>query len=204
MCRFWDMASTEQKGNNDPDFTAGALMGYYEGMYYICDLRHDRLTPKGNENLVRQTAIIDGENVFIRMEEEGGSSGKAMIDHYRRTVLQGFNFAGIRSTGSKELRATPLSGQAESGNVAIVRGDWNKVLLDELVSFSPDAVHDDAVDGCAGAFLVLSGKVRQGVISKQDVDTDTIKRDKLISEILNGMTPEERLEADKLMKQYEQ
>ncbi|HEY83301.1 MAG TPA: hypothetical protein G4O01_08475 [Dehalococcoidia bacterium] len=50
-------------------------------------------------------------------------SGVNRIDHYRPHILSKFAFYGVRTTGSKEIPATPLSARAEAGNVKLVR-EW--------------------------------------------------------------------------------
>jgi phage terminase large subunit-like protein len=44
--------------------------------------------------LVRRTAEEDGRGVAVWLEQEPGSSGVAIIDHYRRHALAGFAFRG--------------------------------------------------------------------------------------------------------------
>ena len=152
MVRFWDMAATEAKKGKDPDWTAGCLMGISpDNNIYIVDMKRVRGTPQTNERLVKQTAEIDGRSVAVRMEQEPGSSGVNTIDHYRRNVLMGWDFKGVRSTGSKEERANPLSSQAEAGNVKLIQGTWITDFLDEMESFFGGA-HDDQVDAASGAY----------------------------------------------------
>ncbi|MBU2395739.1 MAG: phage terminase large subunit [Gammaproteobacteria bacterium] len=154
--RFWDMAATEPKPGKDPDWTVGCLMGLSpNGTIYIIDIRRFRGTPQANEQLVRQTAEIDGRQVPVRMEQEPGSSGVKAIDDYRRRVLMGWDFKGIPSTGSKDVRSNPLSSQSEAGNVKLVRGLWITEFLDELEAF-PSGGHDDQVDAASGAFDQLT------------------------------------------------
>ncbi len=158
LLRFWDMAATEAKLGKDPDWTAGCLLGLSPSKsLYIVDVKRLRGTPQANEQLVKQTAELDGPNVPVRMEQEPGSSGVKVIDDYRRHVLMGWDFKGIPSTGSKEVRANPLSSQAEAGNVKLVRGTWINEFLDETEGF-PGTGHDDQVDAASGAFnqLVLT------------------------------------------------
>jgi hypothetical protein len=88
------------------------------------------------------------------MEQEPGSAGATVIDHYLR-LLSGFTFHGERSTGSKADRAQPLAAQAEGGTVKLLRGDWNKDFLDELELF-PFGAHDDIVDSTTLAFRRLA------------------------------------------------
>ena len=158
LVRRWDMASTEPKPGKNPDWTAGCLMGVSRSTktIYILDMKHFRGTPGANENLVKQTAELDGRAVSIRMEQEPGSSGVKVIDDYLRRVLMGWNFAGVPSTGDKEVRAAPFSSQAEAGNVKLVRGRWINDFLNELEMF-PVGDHDDQVDAASGAFFDLTG-----------------------------------------------
>ncbi len=152
--RYWDMAATEDSTGADPDWTVGARLTLQGGVYYITDIRRVRLRPMGVEQLVRQTAELDGLATEIRMEQEPGASGKSVIDHYARTVLLGFAFRGDRVSGAKIERANPLSAAAEAGNVKLVRGTWNKDFLDEIEIF-PNGAHDDQVDAVTGAFHAL-------------------------------------------------
>lgn len=150
--RYWDFAATkESKKNKDPDWTAGGKIGVKDGIYYILDIQKKRGTPKEIEELTKQVAAIDGKRVKIYMEQEGGASGKQTVDYYTRQVLNEYAAYGVTSTGSKVQRAIPLSGQAEAGNVKLVKGKWNKDFLDEIEDF-PDGSHDDQVDSVSGAF----------------------------------------------------
>lgn len=158
-CRFvrrWDMAATEAKPGKDPDWTVGVKMGLSrQRILYIADIRRMRGTPNSTEQLVKQTAILDGKAVPIRMEQEPGSSGVKAIDDYARRVLLGYDFKGLPSTGNKEVRANPLSSQAQAGNVKLVRGPWINAFLDEVELF-PKGAHDDQVDAASGALADLS------------------------------------------------
>lgn len=154
--RCWDLAATEPKRCKDPDYTAGCLMVMKNGIYYIVDMKRIRQSPLRVEQLIRQTAELDGRAVPIFMEQEPGSSGVNTIDRYAREVLAGFTFIGVRSTGSKVLRASPLSSAAEHGNVKLVRGQWNQYFLDEIEAF-PNGAHDDQVDAASFALAELAG-----------------------------------------------
>ena len=86
------------------------------------------------------------------MEQEPGSSGAAVIDRYARGVLQGYDFMGVSSTGSKVERARNASAAAQMGNVFITHNCRNMLpFLDECDLF-PFGIHDDTVDGFSGAF----------------------------------------------------
>ena len=155
--RYWDIASTDpnrrkSKDKRDPDYTVGMKMAFYQGLYWIEDIIRVQKTPAEVEELVAKTAEIDGYNCAIRMEQEPGSSGDITIDHYARNVLPGYDFQGVRSTGSKIERARPASSAAQQGRIFIVRNCRNmQAFFDELDLF-PYGSKDDTVDALSGAF----------------------------------------------------
>jgi predicted phage terminase large subunit-like protein len=157
--RYWDLAGTAVNGSNDPDWTAGVKVGLLDGRYYVLDIQHVRETPHTVEQLVKQTAQLDGRQCHIYMEQEPGSAGKKVIDDYR-TALAGYIFNGVRVTGDKVLRAQSTSSQAEGGNVKLVRAYWNEVFLNELAAFPMVGIHDDMVDAVSGGvetLIMMSG-----------------------------------------------
>jgi predicted phage terminase large subunit-like protein len=156
--RFWDLAATEPSHTNpNPDWTVGTLMLFDSGVAYVLDVRRARVRGEKVEELISQTAYEDGRAVAIRMEQEPGSSGKALVDQYARYVLPGFDFQGIRSTGDKTTRARPFAAAAANGNIRCVRGPWLTDWLDELSTFPEACDHDDQVDSAVGAFSFLAG-----------------------------------------------
>jgi predicted phage terminase large subunit-like protein len=167
IVRFWDLAATEPSHSNpDPDWTVGTLMLFSDGIAYILDVKRARLKGEKVEQLIAQTAYEDGQTVPIRMEQEPGSSGKALIDQYARYVLPGYDFMGIRATGDKVTRARPFAAAVANGNVRIVRGPWLTSWLDELSSFPEACDHDDQVDSAVGAFSFLA---ELGLLSKRKI-----------------------------------
>lgn len=159
--RFWDLAATEFKMTNNPDWTAGALVSRKNGCWYIHRIDRLRGRPKLVEDFIKQCAMLDGRHVSIFIEQEPGSSGVNTIDHYQRNVLPGYIVKGVRSTGTKVLRAYPVSAAAEAGNVFLLRGPWINDFLDEISVF-PLGEHDDQVDAVSGAFEAFSTKVLPG------------------------------------------
>jgi predicted phage terminase large subunit-like protein len=149
-CRAWDMAATpldEQKAN-DPDYCVGLLLvRAHDGTHYVTDIRRLRGTPQEVQAAVSGTAQQDGRGIRIVMEEEPGSSGKIVINHYTK-LLAGWYFSGKRSTGSKADRAQPFAALAEAGHVKLLRANWNLPFLDEIESF-PFGAHDDMVDAAS-------------------------------------------------------
>ena len=158
VVRFWDLAATEPSHvTPNPDWTVGTLMLFDGGVAYILDVKKARVNGAQVEQMIAQTAYEDGRGVAIRMEQEPGSSGKALVDQYARYVLPGYDFGGIRSTGDKVTRARPFAAAVANGNVRIIRGPWLSDWMDELSSFPEACDHDDQVDSAVGAFTHLAG-----------------------------------------------
>lgn len=154
--RYWDRAATiPSDANPDPDWTAGALVGKSSssGEYVIahCECFRDR--PTGVMTRIHNIAKQDGRGCTIGIEQDPGQAGVAEAGSYVRE-LAGWTVKVVVASGSKEVRAGPLSSQAGQGRVALVRGDWNAAFLAELESF-PRGKHDDQVDAASGAFNLL-------------------------------------------------
>jgi predicted phage terminase large subunit-like protein len=146
-CRGWDAAGTEGGG----DWTVGARVALArDGMVYIEDVVRKQVGPGADEQLMKQTADLDGRTVTIVEEQEPGSAGKKVIAAHAK-VLAGYVYRGESSSGDKVFRARPFAAQCAVGNVRLVRGEWNKVFIDELALF-PHAKYDDQVDAVASAY----------------------------------------------------
>lgn len=160
VCRYWDTAATHESEHKDPDFTVGTKYGVDEnGEYWVLDVVRFRETPAKTEHNMARVAAMDGLGVDIWVEQEAGASGKSIIDHYRRNVLPGYTMRGIRPTGQKEIRAKPVSAEAENGKVHVMYAKWNEAWFDELSIF-PEGTHDDQVDSLSGAHYVVSRVIR--------------------------------------------
>jgi predicted phage terminase large subunit-like protein len=162
ILRFWDKAATADGG----DYTAGVLMGFVEGMYYVLDVVRGQWSTYEREKKIKGTAEIDLEkwgNRTVWIEQEPGSGGK---DSAQATIrnLAGFTARAERPTGKKEVRAEPFAAQAEAGNVCLLRAPWNYGYLDELCSFNHGA-NDDQVDASSGAFNKLARPVSRRATS---------------------------------------
>ena len=168
--RYWDFAATEQKEGVDPDWTAGVLMGVEDGAYQVQDVQRFREGPAEVEVRVRAQAQIDGPSVPVRIEEEPGSAGKIVSDHYARHVLQGRDFRGVRSSGNKAERARPLAAAISNGLVSLrSEAPWVRDLVNEMRSF-PLGTHDDQVDSMSGAMTALTQQDRvQSVLPRSMV-----------------------------------
>ena len=168
--RYWDFAATEQKEGVDPDWTAGVLMGVEDGTYQVQDVQRFREGPAEVEVRVKAQAQIDGPSVPVRIEQEPGSAGVIVVDHYARHVLPGRDFRGVRSSGNKAERARPLAAAISNGLVSLrSESPWVRDLVNEMRSF-PVGTHDDQVDGMSGAMTALTEQDRvQSVLPRSVV-----------------------------------
>ena len=157
--RTWDLAAQRSKNpDSDSDYAAGVLQGVdAEGIVWVADLVHFRGTALEVEQRVRQTAERDTINVPIFIEQEPGAAGLALMEHYERQVLRGFNFTHERSTGDVGVRAVPWAGYAENGHVRVLDRDWSERFLAEHETFNGKAGHghDDIVSACTHGFARL-------------------------------------------------
>lgn len=165
--RCWDLAATEDGG----DYTAGSLVGYSKSTKktVIANVIRRQLSPDGIEKLVRNTAINDGLETEVLIEQEPGSSGKNLVYHYQEHVLPEYKVTPVPTAGKNKLvRAQPFLAAAESGYVYLldesmvresyqIEGKWQDYFAREFESF-PNGAFDDQVDTVAAGYNHLSGK----------------------------------------------
>lgn len=163
--RVWDFASTEGAG----DWSTGSLVGYSHrtNVFIIANIIRRQLSPGQIEVLVRNTAIMDGTDTLILIEQEPGSSGKNLVHHYDVNVLPEYRVLPVPTTKSKLVRSQPMLAAAEAGKVYLLDesvaqaagspGGWQDHFIKEFDLF-PAGPHDDQVDTVAAGFNHLSGK----------------------------------------------
>lgn len=169
--RFWDLAGTEPSSSNpDPDYSVGLKAGLHNsGRMYITDIVRMRANSGAVESKIKSTAELDGKHVSIRIEQEPGSSGKAVIEHYQLKVLQGYAVYGVKATGSKLDRARPVSAFAESGHIILKSAMWNEDFLTEVNMFTGNnKAHDDQVDTLSGAYDSVNNSNQMQYIEMPD------------------------------------
>lgn len=153
--RAWDLAAGVTKDHKE---TAGVLMSRTnKGLYVIEDVIHGRWAPGDRDAVIRATAMGDGEDVAVKIEEEGGSGGVAQNESLIR-YLAGFRVESVKVTGDKFYRAGPLASQVQAGNVVMVKGPWNRAFMDQLHAADPENedLLMDMMDAASLAFNCLS------------------------------------------------
>lgn len=170
--RFWDLAATEKQvrttsKKNDPDYTATVKIHYDPKLelWTIVDAFQIQANPASVETLVFQTAKIDKAHARLqraryklRWEIEPGSAAKRENLRWIKAFKVIGDAKGVLTGGQDKItRARGHAVQAESGNVRILRGDWNEMFLSHMHGF-PDLAHDDLFDAANGAFNETIGR----------------------------------------------
>lgn len=163
--RVWDLAATEGAG----DWTTGSLVGHSRktNMFVLANVIRRQISPGAVETLVRNTAVSDGTDTIVCIEQEPGSSGKSLIVHFQDIVLPEFKVEAVPAVNSKTIRAQPYLAACEAGKVYLLdesvtqapgaTGSWQDHYIREFESF-PGGQFDDQVDTTAAGYNYLSGK----------------------------------------------
>jgi predicted phage terminase large subunit-like protein len=159
LCRAWDMAATQGGG----DYSTGTKMGR-KGLArpaYIFNVMRKQFSPLKVEKLIRATAVADGIECVVLLEQEPGSQGAALIEHYKRNVLPEFTVIGVPAGNkSKLLKAQPFIAACEAGSVYMVDNsggatepEWISLFRAEFGDFPPSSDgNDDQVDTASIGF----------------------------------------------------
>ena len=154
--RAWDLAATAGGG----DYSVGVLMAKRGNAWQIQDVQRGQWDSAEVLRRVQNTAAMDGVNVSIVIEEEGGAAGKRDVYRWRQE-LAGYRLSTPRATGPKDVRARGFAASVNNGLVSEVAGSpWIADLHAELAAFSSEksemkGIHDDQVDACAMAYTEL-------------------------------------------------
>lgn len=151
--RYWDKAASIGKGA----YTVGVKMHLLKNKFFLIeDVKRGQWSTEVRERIIRQTAITDGTDVDVVIEQEGGSGGKESAEATIRN-LAGFRVKAERPIGDKATRADPYSVQVNNGSFILVAADWNSRFKEEHELF-PNGTYKDQVDSASGAFNYLIKK----------------------------------------------
>jgi len=153
-----DVAGTEKRANNDPDYT---VMGCFDltpdGDLIWFDLLRMQAETPDSERAIIQT-IIKHDIPYVGIEK--AHVGIGLIQNIRR---KGFAVHAIHANRSKTVRAQTMQIRMEAGTVFFMSGaPWLFDLETELTLF-PNATHDDQADVASYAGLQaqrLAGAIR--------------------------------------------
>jgi predicted phage terminase large subunit-like protein len=156
--RYWDLAASRK---DSACFTAGVLLAKTgdkgQERFYVEDVVRGRWVPGERNDVMLQTAQSDKARPGFQRTyfeapvfDTGKESTKAILAR-----MSGHPVRADNVSGSKELRAEPLSDAARGGLVKLVTGSWNGAFLTELEGF-PKGSYKDQVDSAGGAYNVIN------------------------------------------------
>jgi phage terminase large subunit-like protein len=171
--RYWDMAGTEKKVGNDPDEAVGSLVqdipSFKEPGGIILDQVAGWWSWDKLKKVIVETALKDGPEVTIIIEQEPGSGGKNQVaeiqswfkSHPDYPELAYYKVEPQRPT-DRVQEALVWFGYAHAGNVYVKYNPyWNDTLMEQVDGFTL-MKHDDRVTSVSGAFRWLSpARMRQ-------------------------------------------
>jgi len=147
--RYWDFGASGKKG----DATAGALTAWDGTHLYILDINTGKYSASQVLATFEKTAIKDGQDTKIRIEQEPGAGSKLLINQFRHNKeFRRYNIRGDKVKLKKNVRSFNLEALAEAGRIYWLKGDWNMSIIDHLVSFTgQDGKPDDITDSLTGS-----------------------------------------------------
>lgn len=151
--RGWDFGGGGKSPKSDPTACARVARGTSSGKFYIWHTATKRGSPGDQEQFIRQTHADDPRDVDWSLPEDPGT-GKNYADYIKRQCSVGRYVTSSPEQKDKVTRAKPVSGQAQLGQVVIVRHPGCEIARQELVDF-PYGDHDDIVDAISRAFAAL-------------------------------------------------
>ena len=150
--RGWDLGATD----GDGDYTAGPKLGRLpDGRFIIADMVRGQWASHDRDRSMINAARLDGYGVRISIPQDPGAAGKVQVVALVK-LLVGFPVVWSPESGDKVTRAEPLAAQVNVGNVLMLRGSWNRDLIEEMRAF-PNGKNDDQVDGLSRAFAEFIG-----------------------------------------------
>jgi predicted phage terminase large subunit-like protein len=153
IVRAWDKAGTEDAGAR----TAGIKIALLEsGRICILDVVKGQWAATKRNNIMKNTAELDGKLVRIYIEQEGGSGGKESAENSVKQ-LAGFKAYVEVPKGDKEMRAEPFAIQVGAHNVECLVRSWTQEYIDELRTF-PAGKYKDQTDATSLAIKKLTDK----------------------------------------------
>jgi phage terminase large subunit-like protein len=186
--RAWDNAATT---NSTSAFTAGVRMGItLDGRILIDDIIRERLNTAERYDKQLETAEDDGFLVPVLIPNDPGSAGtdtafqtKQMLEENHYTCL------AESVTGSKEIRAQPLSLAVNSGNVYVALSEpVRKEMFKEFKNF-PLSTYKDQVDAAADGYRYLYKLLKSGTVIKNYSETRNLISKDLFEEKFGSGIP---------------
>ena len=157
--RFWDLASTvKERVKDDPDRTAGALMGVRK-VGLVDEIWLKDLVVMQEEAPRRDARIIattEKDGAAVRVGVEGVAGYKDTYTTLKNILRGSRSVSKADVSGDKVVRSAPMEPIFEAGNFHMLRAEWNQYFYADFGPF-PSGKHDDVVDSVSGGYELLRG-----------------------------------------------
>jgi predicted phage terminase large subunit-like protein len=157
---FMDVGTSEEEG----DYTAIALMGFYNKNYYLVDSLHGRFSMSKKMEIVEQTITVWRKryNSSIRFYVEVVGAQKEAYQWLRdKTTTNPKEFNPQKERGDKKLRIMNNLGLgAEEGMLYVLESMANFEQFKQEISSFPHYEHDDLIDAVDECFYLLKKKAK--------------------------------------------
>lgn len=166
--RFWDLAATEKeygKNANDPDETVGSLVSKSDWtQFYIENQIGGFWLWDQVKKILVNTALRDGPDVHIWIEQEPGASGKALIAEIKSLFkstkgLENHKVFGFlpedRVLMANDWFALAAGEEGKGGKIWLCEGAWIEKFLEQVDGFL-QIRHDDRVTSVSCALRTLN------------------------------------------------
>ena len=154
-CFYFQTIDTAMSTHKNNDFTAIATFACdREWNLYLVDLMLERLEVPDQWNLIKQYR----HKYNLRFQAiESKSSGIGIIQQAKR---EGMPLKELKADTDKMTRALNISVMFENGKVFFNKNLEKLLELEEQLLKFPNAVHDDAVDVCSYAGIVINDLIQ--------------------------------------------
>lgn len=152
VVRAWDIAATEEGASEDPDFTAGVLLGKdRDDELWLTDAVEERTDDP--LALILKVAELDGPDVPIAIERQPAAAGK-LIEASFKEALKGYTVRFYSTAGGKVNRASSWAGIVKQRRFHVLNKVWARHYLAQLAKFWQGR-YDDFVDATSTGYASL-------------------------------------------------
>jgi predicted phage terminase large subunit-like protein len=151
LAGFEDVSKQASNKKKHLDETAIAVVKVTLDGWYVDTIVYGRWDIKETANKILETArSYDVRLVGI----ERGMAKNAVLPYLQDLMKRKSFFISVTELTHGNKKKTDrivwaLQGRFEHGRIKLVRGDWNKQFVDQLLNFPNSAVHDDLIDALA-------------------------------------------------------
>jgi predicted phage terminase large subunit-like protein len=143
---------TAFKTGDENDYNAFTVWARTQEAFYILHAEQERLD---FPQLIAKTEELFNTWKVDAVLIEDRASGQSLLQMFQRSTLPTIPF---RSDSDKISRATAISPLIESHKVKLIRGSWNKMLVDQLSIF-PMGEYDDLTDSVSQALNYMKNSM---------------------------------------------